>query len=245
MELTRYVSPLGTIFLAADNGALAGLWLEGQKYFAATLDEAAVERDDLPVFRQAAAWLDAYFAKQPLPDLPPLAPRGSDFRQAVWRLLLEIPYGQVTTYGALAQILRDRGISAAAQAVGGAVGHNPISILIPCHRVVGADGSLTGYAGGVEKKRFLLALEGVDMTNLYMPKRGTALCPFRRSLYLQTNAPGGNIPAGGTFIYLYRIMQISPPLPSLMMRVNVSCSFFRASSGIRFSLVCRSSLTTS
>ena len=143
--------------------------------FAATLDEAAVERDDLPVFRQAAAWLDAYFAKQPLPDLPPLAPRGSDFRQAVWRLLLEIPYGQVTTYGALAQILRDRGISAAAQAVGGAVGHNPISILIPCHRVVGADGSLTGYAGGVEKKRFLLALEGVDMTNLYMPKRGTAL----------------------------------------------------------------------
>ena len=157
------------------NGALAGLWLEGQKYFAATLDEAAVERDDLPVFRQAAAWLDAYFAKQPLPDLPPLAPKGSDFRQVVWRLLLEIPYGQVTTYGALAQILRDRGISAAAQAVGGAVGHNPISILIPCHRVVGADGSLTGYAGGVEKKRFLLALEGVDMTNLYMPKRGTAL----------------------------------------------------------------------
>ncbi len=134
-----------------------------------------MERDDLPVFRQAVAWLDAYFAKQPLPDLPPLAPRGSDFRQAVWRLLLEIPYGQVTTYGALAQILRDRGISAAAQAVGGAVGHNPISILIPCHRVVGADGSLTGYAGGVEKKRFLLALEGVDMTNLYMPKRGTAL----------------------------------------------------------------------
>ena len=99
MELTRYASPLGTIFLAADNGALAALWLEGQKYFAATLDEAAVERDDLPVFRQAAAWLDAYFAKQPLPDLPPLAPRGSDFRQAVWRLLLEIPYGQVTPYG--------------------------------------------------------------------------------------------------------------------------------------------------
>ncbi len=109
MELTRYASPLGTIFLAADNGALAGLWLEGQKYFAATLDEAAVERDDLPVFRQAAAWLDAYFAKQPLPDLPPLAPKGSDFRQAVWRLLLEIPYGQVTTYGALAQILRRPG----------------------------------------------------------------------------------------------------------------------------------------
>ena len=175
MELTRYVSPLGTIFLAADNGALAGLWLEGQKYFAATLDEAAVERDDLPVFRQAAAWLDAYFAKAPLPALPPLAPQGSPFRQAVWRLLLEIPYGTVTTYGALARPLRGQGISAAAQAVGGAVGHNPISILIPCHRVVGSDGSLTGYAGGVANKQFLLELEGVDMTGLYVPTRGTAL----------------------------------------------------------------------
>ena len=175
MELTRYASPLGTIFLAADNGALAGLWLEGQKYFAATLDEAAVERDDLPVFRQAAAWLDAYFAKAPLPALPPLAPQGSPFRQAVWRLLLEIPYGTVTTYGALARTLRGQGISAAAQAVGGAVGHNPISILIPCHRVVGSDGSLTGYAGGVANKQFLLELEGVDMTGLYVPTRGTAL----------------------------------------------------------------------
>ena len=175
MELTRYASPLGTIFLAADNGTLTGLWLEGQKYFAATLDEAAVERDDLPVFRQAAAWLDAYFAKQPLPDLPPLAPRGSDFRQAVWRLLLEIPYGQVTTYGALAQILRDRGISAAAQAVGGAVGHNPISVIVPCHRVVGASGSLTGYAGGIERKVKLLTLEGADMSRLFVPKKGTAL----------------------------------------------------------------------
>ena len=175
MELTRYASPLGTIFLAADNGALAGLWLEGQKYFAATLDEAAVERDDLPVFRQAAAWLDAYFAKAPLPALPPLAPQGSPFRQAVWRLLLEIPYGTVTTYGALARTLRGQGISAAAQAVGGAVGHNPISILIPCHRVVGSDGSLTGYAGGVVNKQFLLELEGVDMTGLYVPTRGTAL----------------------------------------------------------------------
>ncbi|MFR0859781.1 MAG: methylated-DNA--[protein]-cysteine S-methyltransferase [Christensenellales bacterium] len=173
MELTRYASPLGTIFLAADNGALAGLWLEGQKYFAATLDEAAVERDDLPVFRQAAAWLDAYLPTAPSGSAA-AGPKGNDFRQAVWQLLMEI-LRSVTTYGALAQILRDRGISAAAQAVGGAVGHNPISILIPCHRVVGADGSLTGYAGGVEKKRFLLALEGVDMTNLYMPKRGTAL----------------------------------------------------------------------
>ena len=102
-------------------------------------------------------------------------PRGSPFRQAVWRLLLEIPYGTVTTYGALARTLRGQGISAAAQAVGGAVGHNPISILIPCHRVVGSDGSLTGYAGGVANKQFLLELEGVDMTGLYVPTRGTAL----------------------------------------------------------------------
>ena len=108
-------------------------------------------------------------------DLPPLRPEGSPFRQAVWRLLLEIPYGTVTTYGALARTLRGQGISAAAQAVGGAVGHNPISILIPCHRVVGSDGSLTGYAGGVANKQFLLELEGVDMTGLYVPTRGTAL----------------------------------------------------------------------
>ena len=135
----------------------------------------SVKENDLPVFEQASAWLDAYFAKAPLPALPPLAPQGSPFRQAVWRLLLEIPYGTVTTYGALARTLRGQGISAAAQAVGGAVGHNPISILIPCHRVVGSDGSLTGYAGGVANKQFLLELEGVDMTGLYVPTRGTAL----------------------------------------------------------------------
>ena len=110
-----------------------------------------------------------------VPSLPPLAPKGSDFRQAVWKLLLQIPYGEVTTYGELAHALQAQGVSAAAQAVGGAVGHNPISIIIPCHRVVGADGSLTGYAGGVDKKRFLLTLEGVDMQKLYTPKKGTAL----------------------------------------------------------------------
>ena len=177
MELTRYASPLGTIFLAADNGALAGLWLEGQKYFAATLDEAAVERDDLPVFRQAAAWLDAYFAKQPLPDLPPLAPKGSDFRQAVWQILLQIPYGQTITYGEIArQLAVKQGTShMSAQAVGGAVGHNEVSIIIPCHRVVGSNGSLTGYAGGIEKKVALLKLEHTDMSHFFIPKKGTAL----------------------------------------------------------------------
>ena len=181
-------SPVGMLTLSSDGTALTGLWLDGQKYFGVGLSDT-VKENDLPVFEQASAWLDAYFAKAPLPALPPLAPQGSPFRQAVWRLLLEIPYGTVTTYGALARTLRGQGISAAAQAVGGAVGHNsmsaqavggavghnPISILIPCHRVVGSDGSLTGYAGGVANKQFLLELEGVDMTGMYVPTRGTAL----------------------------------------------------------------------
>ncbi len=158
--ITVYDSPVGPIHLAADGEALVGLWLEGQKYFAATLTgEETEERAELEVFRQTEAWLDAYFAKQPLPAMPPLAPKGSLFRQAVWKLLLEIPYGQTTTYGALAQKLRENSVSAAAQAVGGAVGHNPISILIPCHRVLGSDGSMTGYAGGIRRKEALLELE--------------------------------------------------------------------------------------
>lgn len=173
--LTKLVSPLGLVHLASNGEAVTGLWLEGQKYFAAGLAPEAAERPELPVFCQAAAWLEAYFAGRDLPPLPPLAPRGSVFRQAVWKLLLEIPFGETTTYGALAQRLRAAGVPAAPQAVGGAVGHNPISILIPCHRVVGADGSLTGYAGGVGKKRFLLELEGADLSGLYTPKKGTAL----------------------------------------------------------------------
>ena len=175
MFTTTLPSPLGPLTLASDGAAITGLWLAGQKDFASTLDIHASPAPDLPVFGQAAAWLTAYFTGAPLPAMPPLAPSGSPFRQAVWALLREIPYGATTTYGALTQALRARGIAAAPQAVGGAVGHNPISILIPCHRVVGADGSLTGYAGGVEKKRFLLELEGADLTGLYVPKTGTAL----------------------------------------------------------------------
>ena len=167
-------SPVGMLTLSSDGTALTGLWLEGQKYFGAGLPDA-VKETDLPVFEQASAWLDAYFAKAPLPALPPLAPQGSPFRQAVWQLLREIPYGTVTTYGALTRAMREQGVPASPQAVGGAVGHNPISILIPCHRCVGSDGSLTGYAGGVEKKKFLLELEGADLAGLYVPTRGTAL----------------------------------------------------------------------
>lgn len=173
--MTTLSSPVGFLHLASDGDSITGLWLEGQKYFAATLENDAKIQEDLPVLRQAAAWLDAYFAREVLPALPPLAPQGSPFRQAVWKLLLDIPRGQTTTYGALAQALREQGVSAAPQAVGGAVGHNPISILIPCHRVVGTNGSLTGYAGGIAAKKYLLELEGADVTGLYVPKRGTAL----------------------------------------------------------------------
>jgi methylated-DNA-[protein]-cysteine S-methyltransferase len=145
--------------LASDGTAITGLWIEGQKYFAATLAPDAIEQANLPVFIQTKAWLDAYFTGGALPMLPPLAPAGTEFRKMVWSLLLEIPYGQTTTYGELAQTLLKLGQQASARAVGGAVGHNPISILIPCHRVIGADGSLTGYAGGVDIKRKLLKLE--------------------------------------------------------------------------------------
>ena len=161
--LTRLDSPLGPLYLASDGEALTGLWMEHQKYFAAGLEAETVERPDLPAFRQASEWLEAYFEKRDRPSPPPLAPCGSAFRQSVWKLLLEIPYGRTITYGALAEKLKAGGSAASPQAVGGAVGHNPISILIPCHRVLGVGGSLTGYAGGIEKKRFLQKLEGAEL----------------------------------------------------------------------------------
>lgn len=154
MFFTDIPSPAGPLLLASDGTVVTGLWLEDQKYFAAGLDPAAQKAPALPVFRETRRWLEDYFAGRRPPTLPPLAPAGSAFRQAVWKKLLEIPYGQTRTYGALAAEL-----GSSPRAVGNAVGRNPISILIPCHRLLGADGSLTGYAGGVEKKRFLLALE--------------------------------------------------------------------------------------
>lgn len=169
-----YASPLGEILLASDGEAITGLWFLGAKYFARGLDPAARERD-LPVFQSAKAWLDAYFAGRKPGALPPLRPAGTDFQRRVWDLLLQIPYGATTTYGALARRLAEGRGRVSAQAVGGAVGHNPISLLIPCHRVVGAGGSLTGYAGGVDKKLALLRLEGADCSRLSLPKTGTAL----------------------------------------------------------------------
>ena len=164
----RYASPLGGILLAADEQGLTGLWFDGAKYFAANLPEEYEEKST-PILDEAARWLDIYFAGGQPNFTPPLHLVGSDFRQRVWKRLLDIPYGQTATYGALL----GKGMSA--QAVGGAVGHNPISIIVPCHRVVGANGSLTGYAGGIDKKIRLLALEGADVGRLTIPRKGTAI----------------------------------------------------------------------
>lgn len=175
---THYQSPLGKIMLASDGENITGLWLKGQKYYAASIGKNMSEKSDLPVFNAAKKWLDKYFAgKNPNPTDLPLAPKGSNFREAVWKILLQIPTGSVLTYGDIAKkIAKQKGASTmSAQAVGGAVGHNPISIIIPCHRVVGTNGSLTGYAGGIDKKIWLLEHEGADMAKLFKPKKSTAL----------------------------------------------------------------------
>ncbi len=176
---TTVTSPVGMITLACDSGgSLAGLWLEGQKYHGGTIPEKMAEKDDLPVFYAAKIWLERYFAgDRPTVSQLPLAPVGGVFRQGVWNLLCEIPYGNVTTYGEIAKKMAAKmgEKSMSSQAVGGAVGHNPISIIIPCHRVVGANGSLTGYAGGVATKVKLLRLEGVETDRLFVPANGTAL----------------------------------------------------------------------
>lgn len=157
MYQSEIESPLGRLTLTADNTALTGLWFAGQKYAPACPE--GIFHPEHMIFKQTELWLEAYFARLPLPPVPSLAPYGTAFQQAVWQQLLKIPYGKTTTYGAIAASLRAAGRTAAAQAVGGAVGRNPIAILIPCHRVIGANGSLTGYAGGLEIKRQLLALE--------------------------------------------------------------------------------------
>ena len=149
----KYKSPLGEILLASDGENLIGLWFDGQKYFAETLDELHAEKS-LPIFEQTMAWLDIYFSGSESHFLPPIKFCATPFRKSVWEILLTIPFGKTTTYGAIANRLKT-----SARAVGNAVGHNPISIVIPCHRVIGADGKLTGYAGGVDKKIKLLELE--------------------------------------------------------------------------------------
>ncbi len=164
--ISYYEFPLGKIVLAADDIGLTGLWFEGQKYFALYLEKEHEERE-LPIFEKVKEWLDIYFSGQE-PDFQiPLHFTGTDFQNEVWEILYSIPYGKTTTYGAIAkQIAEKRGIkSMSAQAVGGAVGRNEISIIVPCHRVIGSNGRLTGYAGGLDKKTALLELEKAGEKN--------------------------------------------------------------------------------
>lgn len=173
MEYTHhYDSPLGGITLASDGNALTGLWFDGQKYFGDTLLEMH-EQKELPVFEQTGKWLDIYFSGKEPDFTPPLLMKTTPFREAVWKIMLTIPFGQTMTYGEIAdRIAKQKGLQKmSAQAVGGAVGHNSISLIIPCHRVVGTNGSLTGYAGGIEKKIQLLELEQVDMKQFFVPKK--------------------------------------------------------------------------
>lgn len=178
MYYTTYTSPLGQLTLACDGEHLTGLWVEKQKYFAKGLPEDIQERADLPIFIKTKKWLDSYF-KGDAPSITDLqlAPAGGEFRQMVWKILCEIPYGQTMTYGDIAKKIAKHGSkkTMSAQAVGNAVGHNPISIIIPCHRVIGTNGSLTGYAGGLDKKIQLLELEGTSISRFFRPKKGTAL----------------------------------------------------------------------
>ncbi len=185
----KYHSPIGTLTLAGNEGGLAGLWIEGQKYYGGSIlneladgktqeDQGTASGEAGLILEKAKDWLEQYFNNQrPMPDILPLRPAGSEFQKKVWKILCEIPYGQVVTYGEIAKKMaanmnREH---MSAQAVGGAIGHNPISIIIPCHRVVGSKGSMRGYAGGIEKKRMLLEWEGVDVSalvNLHAPGCG-------------------------------------------------------------------------
>lgn len=165
MDYTHhYDSPLGGITLASDGEAIVGLWFDGQKYFAESLNGKYEERN-LPVFDEAVCWLNVYFRGKAPDFTPKLKMRTTAFRKTVWDILLTIPYGQTMTYGKIAEIIAAQpGLQRmSARAVGGAVGHNSISLIIPCHRVVGTDGSLTGYAGGIDKKVRLLQMEQADM----------------------------------------------------------------------------------
>lgn len=172
----HYNSPLGGITMASEGTALIGLWFDGQKYFADSITGEYTEKS-LPIFDETAKWLDIYFSGKEPDFTPPLMMKTTPFRKAVWEVMLTIPYGKTMTYGEIAnKIAEKKGIAKmSAQAVGGAVGHNSISLIIPCHRVVGTNGSLTGYAGGIDKKVQLLKLEKADMSGFFVPRKGIAL----------------------------------------------------------------------
>lgn len=165
--ISRYSSPLGGITIASDGVALKGLWFDGQKFFADNLSDDHEERS-LTVFDEMKKWLDIYFSGKAPDFTPPLRIEGTVFRRAVWEILLTIPFGRTMTYGKIAELISKQNglVKMSAQAVGNAVGHNPISIIIPCHRVIGANGNLTGYAAGTDKKLKLLELEHADLSSL-------------------------------------------------------------------------------
>ena len=172
---TTYQSPMGEMLLACDEIGLTGIWFDGQKYYTENV-VLEHEKKEVSVLKEAKRWLDIYFSGKEPDFMPSVHLIGSPFQLSVWKILQQIPYGKTTTYGEIAkQIAKERGLSRmSAQAVGGAVGHNKVSIMIPCHRVVGTNGSLTGYAGGLDKKVKLLELEGVPMGNFFLPVKGTA-----------------------------------------------------------------------
>lgn len=169
--IDTYASPLGIITMGSNGKQLTGLWFEGQKYFADTLCDRP-QHHALPIFDETRTWLDAYFQGKRPTFTPPILLNDTPFRIAVWQLLLTIQYGETTTYKHIArQWARQHGVkSMSSQAVGGAVGRNPISIIIPCHRVIGTNGSLTGYAGGLDRKRWLLQLEQQNTDNFFIPQ---------------------------------------------------------------------------
>lgn len=173
MYYSSYDSPLGLYTMLGDEKHIFGLWKVGQKYYDQAIPKQIVEDDKKSIFTFTAQWLDEYFAGN-RPEISDLAidPQGSDFRKKVWDILCHIPYGDTTTYGQIANTMAviEGRKTMSAQAVGGAVGHNPLSIIIPCHRVVGAKGSLTGYAGGLRTKIELLKHEGVDLSKFFLPK---------------------------------------------------------------------------
>ena len=172
----QYLSPLGAMTIACDENAVTGLWFNGQRHFENALPDN-IEEKQHPLHKEACRWLDIYFSGNEPDFLPPLRYASTSFRKRVCDIMLTIPYGKTMTYGEIAAIIAETMSvkKMSAQAVGGAVGHNPISLMIPCHRVVGTNGSLTGYGGGIDRKVKLLKLEGTDMSGLFIPKKGTAL----------------------------------------------------------------------
>lgn len=158
----KYNSPLGKIILASDGENLIGLWFDKQKYFPTYIKDS--EEKSLSIFKQTKKWLDIYFSGKSPKFIPTISIEGaSPFRKKVWEILLTIPFGKTISYGEIAKQIKETGTKVSAQAVGGAVGHNPISIIIPCHRVIGSNGNLTGYAGGLDKKLALLKLENPNI----------------------------------------------------------------------------------